>query len=91
MKSDVENLCASEAYQMIISEEGNESSVDRSDVELRFSNHLASEFANTINAFTQVCASMVQTKTVDKDTYNKFADLLTKIKNLSDAAKNSIS
>lgn len=91
MKDDFENLCASEAYKMVIGEDENESSVDRNDIELRFSNYLASEFANTVNEFTQVCSVMVQKKTVDKDTFGRFSDLLTKIKNLSDAAKNSIS
>jgi predicted phage-related endonuclease len=66
-----------------------EDQVDSSDIELKFSNNLASEFIRTVNEFTSVCAKMVKNRSVSKDLYKKFDDLNSKIKNLTDAAKNS--
>jgi predicted phage-related endonuclease len=74
-----------EVYKDIITE----NQVDSSDIELKFSNNLASEFIRTVNEFTSVCAKMVKNRSVSKDLYKKFDDLNSKIKNLTDAAKNS--
>ena len=74
-----------EVYKDIISEE----QIDSSEIELKFSNNLASEFIRTVNEFTSVCAKMVKNRSVSKDLYKKFEDLSSKIKNLTDAAKNS--
>ena len=74
-----------EVYKDIITED----QVDSSDIEFKFSNNLASEFIRTVNEFTSVCAKMVKNRSVSKDLYKKFDDLNSKIKNLTDAAKNS--
>lgn len=74
-----------EAYKDLIAEE----QIDSSEIELRFSNNLASEFIRTVNEFTSICAKMVKNRTVSKDLYKKFDDLSSKIKNLTDAARNS--
>lgn len=54
--------------------------------EMKFSVDLATEFSNTINQFTNVCAQIVKTRVIDKETSDKFYDLYGKIKNLADAA-----
>lgn len=56
------------------------------DVDMKFSPELASEFINTINKFTTVCAKIVKVKTVGKELSDDFYDLYAKIKNLADAA-----
>lgn len=56
------------------------------DVDMKFSPELASEFINTINKFTTVCAKIVKVKTVGKELSDTFYDLYAKIKNLADAA-----
>lgn len=56
------------------------------DIDMRFSPELASEFINTINEFTTVCAKIVKVKNVDKELSDTFYDLYAKIKNLADAA-----
>ena len=89
MKKNDEHLDVESAYKMVIGEE--DTSIDKPEIELRFSNNLATEFANTVNSFTQVCAKIVEKRNVDKNLYDKFNDLLAKIKNLADAARNSIS
>lgn len=57
-----------------------------SDVDMKFSVDLATEFSNTVNQFTSICAKIVETRTIDKDTSDKFYDLYSKIKCLADAA-----
>ena len=74
-----------EAYSDLLYEE----SIPESDIELKFSNNLASEFIRTVNEFTSVCAKMVKNRSVSKDLYQKYDDLSSKIKNLVEAAKNS--
>jgi hypothetical protein len=74
-----------EAYSNLLYEE----SIPESDIELKFSNNLASEFIRTVNEFTSVCAKMVKNRSVSKDLYQKYDDLSSKIKNLVEAAKNS--
>ena len=74
-----------EAYSDLLYEE----SIPESDIELKFSNNLASEFIRTVNEFTNVCAKMVKNRSVSKDLYQKYDDLSSKIKNLVEAAKNS--
>lgn len=74
-----------EVYKDLITEDN----IDSSEIELKFSNNLASEFIRTVNEFTSVCAKMVKDRSVSKDLYKKFDDLNSKIKNLTDAAKNS--
>jgi hypothetical protein len=74
-----------EAYSDLLYEE----SRPESDIELKFSNNLASEFIRTVNEFTNVCAKMVKNRSVSKDLYQKYDDLSSKIKNLVEAAKNS--
>lgn len=74
-----------EVYKDLITEDN----IDSSEIELKFSNNLASEFIRTVNEFTSVCAKMVKDRSVSKDLYKKFDDLNSKIKNLTDAARNS--
>jgi hypothetical protein len=74
-----------EAYSNLLYEE----SIPESDIELKFSNNLASEFIRTVNEFTSVCAKMVKNRSVSKNLYQKYDDLSSKIKNLVEAAKNS--
>ena len=59
----------------------------KSDIDLDFSVELATEFSNTINEFTAVAAQMVKTRKVSKVNSDKCYDLMSKIKNLLDAAK----
>ena len=59
----------------------------KSDIDLDFSVELATEFSNTINEFTAVAAQMVKTRKVSKINSDKCYDLMSKIKNLLDAAK----
>ena len=68
-----------EAYSDLLYEE----SIPESDIELKFSNNLASEFIRTVNEFTNVCAKMVKNRSVSKDLYQKYDDLSSKIKNVS--------
>ena len=74
-----------EVYKDLITEDN----IDSSEIELKFSNNLASEFIRTVNEFTSVCAKIVKYISVSKDLYKKFDDLNSKIKNLTDAARNS--
>ena len=74
-----------EVYKDLITEDN----IDSSEIELKFSNNLASEFIRTVNEFTSVCVKMVKDRSVSKDLYKKFDDLNSKIKNLTDAARNS--
>ena len=74
-----------EVYKDLITEDN----IDSSEIELKFSNNLASEFIRTVNEFTSVCAKMVKDRSVSKDVDKKFDDLNSKIKNLTDAARNS--
>lgn len=86
------NTKIDDACEKILLEADSESSsIDKGEIELRFSEALISEFADTVNAFTQVCSQMTHSRSVDKDTYDKFSNLMSKIKNLTEAAKNSIS
>ena len=59
----------------------------KSDIDLDFSVELATEFSNTINEFTAVAAQMVKTRKVSKVNSDKCYDLMSKIKNLLDAAR----
>lgn len=59
----------------------------KSDIDLDFSVELATEFSNTVNEFTAVAAQMVKTRKVSKVNSDKCYDLMSKIKNLLDAAK----
>ncbi|MBP3606908.1 MAG: hypothetical protein J6J11_01150 [Treponema sp.] len=59
----------------------------KSDIDLDFSVELATEFSNTVNEFTTVAAQMVKTRKVSKINSDKCYDLMSKIKNLLDAAK----
>ena len=59
----------------------------KSDIDLDFSVELATEFSNTINEFTAVAPQMVKTRKVSKVNSDKCYDLMSKIKNLLDAAK----
>lgn len=56
------------------------------EADLKFSIDLATEFSNTVNQFTNVCAKMVETRMVNKTIADKFYDLHAKIKNLAEAA-----
>ena len=73
-----------EVYKDIITED----QVDSSDIELKFSNNLASEFIRTVNEFTSVCAKMVMNRSVSKDLYKKIDDLNSKIKSFQFLKKN---
>lgn len=59
----------------------------KTDIDLDFSVELATEFSNTVNEFTAVAAQMVKTRKVSKINSDKCYDLMSKIKNLLDAAK----
>lgn len=59
----------------------------KADIDLDFSVELATEFSNTINEFTAVAAQMVKTRKVSKINSDKCYDLMSKIKNLLDAAR----
>ena len=59
----------------------------KSDIDLDFSVELATEFSNTVNEFTAVAAQMVKTRKVSKINSDKCYDLMSKIKNLLDAAR----
>lgn len=59
----------------------------KADIDLDFSVELATEFSNTVNEFTAVAAQMVKTRKVSKINSDKCYDLMSKIKNLLDAAK----
>jgi hypothetical protein len=74
-----------EAYSDLIYEE----SIPESEIELKFSNNLATEFIRTVNLFTKVCAKMVKNRSVSKNLYEEYDDLNSKIKNLVEAARNS--
>lgn len=66
----------------------NQKSNDKAD--LKFSADLASEFGNTVNQFTKVAAEVVKQRSINKETSDKIYDLMSKIKNLLDAAGKSI-
>lgn len=67
-----------------------ENPTDNTDKELELSNELSAELINTINEFTQIASKIVKNHSVNKETSDKCYNLLSKIKNLLDAAKNSI-
>lgn len=58
--------------------------------QLRFSADLASEFGNTVNQFTKTAAEVIKQRSINKETSDKIYDLMSKIKNLLDAAGKSI-
>jgi hypothetical protein len=60
------------------------------EADMKFSIDLATEFSNTVNEFTNVCAKIVEIRNVNKETSDKFYDLYAKIKNLADAASKTI-
>lgn len=60
--------------------------VSNDDADMKFSIDLATEFSNTINEFTNICAKMVEKRIINKDMSDRFYDLYSKIKNLADAA-----
>lgn len=60
---------------------------EKADIDLDFSVELATEFSNTVNEFTAVAANIVKTRKVTKVNTDKCYDLMSKIKNLLDAAK----
>lgn len=74
-----------EVYRNLIMEDD----ISGDEIELKFSNNLASEFIRTVNEFTSICAKMVKQRSVSKELYKKYDELNAKIKNLTDAAKNS--
>lgn len=57
--------------------------------QLIFSAQLATQFSNTINQFTTICAKIIQKRTVGQKTKDKFDELYGKIKSLVDAAAKS--
>jgi type I site-specific restriction-modification system R (restriction) subunit len=63
-----------------------EKTEDKGEAEMKFSVDLATEFSNTVNQFTSVCAKIVETRVINKETSDKFYDLYSKIKCLADAA-----
>lgn len=54
--------------------------------DMKFSVDLATEFSNTINEFTTVCAKIVEKRIINKELSDKFYEIYGKIKNLADAA-----
>lgn len=59
----------------------------KGEADLKFSIDLATEFSNTVNQFTVVCAKIVQNRMIDKNTSDKVYNLMGKIKDLLDAAR----
>lgn len=55
-------------------------------VDMKFSVDLATEFSNTINEFTTICAQIVEKRVINKELSDRFYDIYAKIKNLADAA-----
>lgn len=72
------------AYSDIVNED---SKVNKNNVKMEFTNNIAAEFTNTMNEFTSVCAKMVEARVVDKELYDKFDNLMSKLKNLVDSVK----
>lgn len=59
-------------------------------VELNFSVELATEFSNTVNQFTKLCADVVQNRSVKKNISDDLDKLMGKIKNIVQAAEKSV-
>jgi len=55
-------------------------------IDMKFSVDLATEFSNTINEFTTICAQIVEKRVINKELSDRFYDIYAKIKNLADAA-----
>lgn len=60
------------------------------EADMKFSIDLATEFSNTVNEFTNICAKIVETRMVNKEVTDKFYDLHAKIKNLAEAASKTL-
>jgi hypothetical protein len=63
-----------------------ETEISAEEADMKFSVDLATEFSNTINEFTNICAKMVEKRIINKEMSDRFYDLYSKIKNLADAA-----
>lgn len=63
-----------------------ETEISTEEADMKFSVDLATEFSNTINEFTNICAKMVEKRIINKEMSDRFYDLYSKIKNLADAA-----
>lgn len=59
-------------------------------VELNFSVELATEFSNTVNQFTKLCADVVKNRSVKKNISDDLDKLMGKIKNIVQAAEKSV-
>lgn len=60
------------------------------DPKMKFSVELATEFKNTVNEFTSVCASILQKRAASQELKDRFEDLYGKIKDLADAASKTL-
>lgn len=63
---------------------------EQNQIDLNFSVELATEFSNTVNQFTKICADVVKNRSVAKDTSDKLDKLMGKIKNIIGAAQKSV-
>lgn len=63
---------------------------DVQNIEMNFSIPLAQEFVQTVNQFTKLCAEIVQKRSVPKDSADKLDKYMRKIKNIVQAAEDSV-
>ena len=87
LNGDEQNISADDKKIPEVKQQEKKEDPQKSDIDLDFSVELATEFSNTINEFTAVAAQMVKTRKVSKVNSDKCYDLMSKIKNLLDAAK----
>lgn len=67
-----------------------EETVEKEDVEMRLSENLAIELANTLNSFTAICDKVVKKKYATAETLDRLENIYSKIKDLISAGKNSV-
>ena len=63
---------------------------EQNETKLNFSVELATEFSNTVNQFTKTCAEIVKNRTVKKTISDDLDKLMRKIKNIVQAAEDSV-
>lgn len=85
-KSDKEKQPAQKTVQPKPEQKPTENSTKTTEADMKFSVDLATEFSNTINEFTTICAKIVETRVINKELSDKFYEIYGKIKNLADAA-----
>lgn len=63
---------------------------EQNETKLNFSVELATEFSNTVNQFTKTCADIVKNRSVKKTVSDDLDKLMRKIKNIVQAAEDSV-